>query len=222
MDETMPTVVRGIRLPRAASAWFLRAILVVTLVSSSLGQTAAPVAVPEPYDSILDLVFPWPEADLRRHVVTIAMRFRPSFSPESAIVLRFDDQGRATVTYSKAGIRISRFLSRSGVSDMGDRAVLERALQVETKNHTLNPIVAGQYLDDFWNALARSPRRIQETAGKFQLDGTNYELRVTTGLVKWHLSIQDEETQNEINGEMAIVQWMNAIRVAIGKIDESR
>jgi hypothetical protein len=163
--------------------------------------------------SVFEEAFPWPARDIAAAPLTIAMRFRPSFHAESAIVLRFDENGTAAVEYVKAGVRISEFLSKPNASANGNS--LTTALRLVERRQAGESTVGKEWLEGFWDSLTRSPISMKETMGRIQLDGTRYELQVVTGLNTWKLTIVDDEVENGVSGDMPIVRWMNSVRVAV-------
>jgi hypothetical protein len=193
------------------------AIFFIVFASEGLTQRSTlDVSDRDPYESLTEKAFPWIRADDRIGPLTIAMRFRPSFSPESEIILRFDDEGVASVDYVKAGISISELLSKPGLPSRLSPANLEKALQIERKKQRINPPLSKQWLDDFWDSLARSPIPIKETADLVQLDGTKYELQFSTRfLASCRLTILDNEVDSKVNGKVPIVYWMNSVRLAL-------
>jgi len=173
------------------------------------------------YESLLNKVFPWPEQNSADRVI-IAMRFAPSFHPESQIILRFDDKGAATAEHIevRTGVYTLTQSLNPGRRKVGnpasmDRAALEKALGLQRITRRVEGSVAGTWLDEFWKSLARSPEQIKNEAGHIQLDGTVYELRVITALANWQLSMADNEVAEKANGRVPVVRWMNSVRIAL-------
>lgn len=216
MDQAMSTM----RLSEKSRVLRWNRLLVVSLLivlaKPGFAQTMASASKSfNIYDSFAESAFPWPELSADTSPLQVTLRFLPSYSPASEIVLSFTENSCA-VEYLKAGVSMGRLIaSRRNLAELSDRDAVIKALQVGRTTHRVTGPQAKEWGDGFWDSLTRTPEAIRPKIGKLQLDGTRYELQVLTGLSQWRLSLADNEVNDTVNGETPIVRWMNSIRLAV-------
>jgi hypothetical protein len=186
---------------------------VLMFSTDASGQSPTPAAELS-YEEILDKVFPLDTRVGQETEMTIALRFRPSFSPETAITLRFDHEGAATIDYITAGSRIIEIV-RSHPAGSLDADALKKILKVEQSTQRLDSRAGKKLLKDLWDALPRSISYTKQNLGYVQLDGTKYEIYLSTGLTQWHVTVSDDEVEAKPNGSASVVRWMNSLRLSL-------
>jgi hypothetical protein len=192
------------------------ATLLLTIVPSPAYTQTDASGYYNVYDDIIEKAFPWPTLNADTPL-TITLRFLPSFSPPSQIIMKVN-QNSCTVEHLKAGVSIGRLIATRSLPAILDRDAVTNALQIERKNHRIDDHQTKEWLDAFWDALSRTPKAVRPNIGKFQLDGTEYELEILSGLTHWRLSIADTEAGKTVNGDTPIVRWMNSVRLAVDKL----
>jgi hypothetical protein len=161
---------------------------------------------------VLDLLFPWGSRTGDETLLRVVVRFLPSFNPASQLVMTSTDQ-QTTIEYSKSAVLFEKAIAASVTEDAATTA---KSIRLDRVNRSIEPKIARRWSDELWSALARSPSAVKKRVGLVQLDGTNYEIRISTSLAELSFSIQDEEvSDSKPTGKTQIVQWVNARRLEV-------
>ena len=141
--------------------------------------------------------------------VRVEVRFFPSFHPTSQLVITFTGK-QAKVEYLKSQILLDKAVRKSATEDP---VAIAKSIPLERRTALIDPDKARHWMDDLWPSLSQSPEVLRKTVGLLQLDGTKYEIRVSTSLAELSLTVLDEEIAgNEPNGQVPIVRWANAVK----------
>jgi hypothetical protein len=196
------------------AVWILSTIL-LGLVPFQSGLIAQAVEIDRTKtvrELVLDRALMWPDKPPDK-LATIALRFRPSFSPESQIILHFDDQG-AEASFLELKVPLRSIVPEA--APLNRIEGMSKSIPVRRTSKSFDQTSARALLDNFWNALAKSPQQIKEQLGLIQLDGTMYELRFQSGLTRFSFLILDDEVEEgKVTGQIPIVQWMNTLRLEL-------
>jgi hypothetical protein len=180
---------------------------------------------PETYDRVLDILFP--RDDSAKYVFVIVLRFKPSFQPESQVVIRRGlDRAEITEYTSLSGNVYSKL--NDVIAHGGKEDVVEMAKLIKVRKRLIDIPYAQvkqwhtSFLDSIRESLNSFKEKIEEYdtgTSTIALDGTFYDL--------WYKQISDEISfrlyDREVNdlrstGDLKIVQWMNTVRRDVSKL----
>ena len=168
---------------------------------------------------VLDILFPRDETAKNYLFV---LRFRPSFHPESQIVVKGDGDKIEVLEYTLLSgniyDKLDDVLAHGGSEDAVEmaRLIKVRRRSIEVPYSKVKQWRAG-FLGSFCE-LSKSFRDQTEKLDKkgtitLVLDGTYYDLWDNQGMNKMSFSFYDEEvSEQQPNGALKMVQWMNAVR----------
>jgi photosystem II stability/assembly factor-like uncharacterized protein len=170
------------------------------------------------YERVLDIVF---ERDRAGRDYNFVLRFEPSFSAESQIVVK-SVIGKTMVTeYSSLSGNIYRKLD-SAVAKGGKEDAIEMAKLIEVRKREIE-IPASQaalWRKSLADSIAASVKvweeRNEEAAngiGTLMIDGTLYQLWYNQDGTDISIAEWDHELrEREVTGELQVVRWMNTVR----------
>lgn len=178
----------------------------------------------ETYHRVLDIVFPRDEPAGNYYLV---LRFRPSSRPTSQIVIKRGRDKVEVIEYTSLSgniySKLNELMSQGSKEDPVEMAKLikarRRAIQVPYAQ--IKQWHAG-FLESLGQSLIAFRKQSEEfdKAGTISvvLDGTFYDLWYSQGVNDMSLSFYDEEVSDQQpNGALKTVQWMNAVRLDVAK-----
>ena len=200
-------------------------ILLVALAGSATAQQRSETnqqtenAAVSTSSTLLDRVMPLKDplrdrpGDYADTPVSIAVRVSPSFSSEWSFVLRFFEGG-ANVTFKQARMPI-RSVPDAERQNL-DEAAIEKLVNRTTVSIPLE--VSKTLVDEFWKALEQTIGQIKEEVGSFRIDGSRYEIVVSTTVGILSLNVFDEESSEiEVTGGSQIARLINRVRLGLGR-----
>ncbi len=218
----------------------LGALLTLALhVGSANAQESArksyPVVSRETYNRVLDILFPRDDPDPSQTVFALVLRFKPSFSPESQIVIKKDvnkvEKVEVVVYTSLDGDiyqRLNEALERGGKEDA---AKMAKSIRVKRRTVSIHYTLVKQWHKNFLDSISGSLKVFEQKLDKydeagtvsFALDGTTYDLWYEQGVHKMAFSLYDFEGDTPgDDGEFRLVQWMNAVRREVEALSNGR
>ena len=181
------------------------------------------------YEAVLDRIFP---RDRKGQIYVIFLRFAPSGRAESQITIKGDFAGSEVLESTVIGnstivATLEGFLRRGGAeSDLDQMAKL---VAVRTRAVAANSSQAATWASEFLDALSASLpalRAERERAERTRLqdmvlDGTRYSVWYRQGAVENYslsFAFDDSDSLEAAGGTLPVARWMNAVRLAIGKL----
>jgi hypothetical protein len=187
----------------------------------------SPVVTPVIYDKVLDAVFPREDPDTSRTVFMFVLRFKPSFKPESQIVIRKAVEGVDVIEYAVQNGnvygRLNDFLAHGGSENV---VKMSKLIIVRKTRVTVPYAQVKHWYNDLLTSIAASTgefsRRVEDfdkSGDRFALlDGTTYDLFYEQES-KMYFSLYDVEVDTAgSDGRFKMVQWMNTLRREVGKL----
>lgn len=175
------------------------------------------------YTRVLDSVFP---RDQAKGDYGFALRFKPSFAPESQIVIRRALNKVEVVEYTSLSGNIYRNLD-SIMAHGGKEDAVEMAKLIQVKRRSIEVPIAQvkMWHSSLLNSISASVKTFKQRGeesergiGTLRLDGTFYDLWYNQGIGDISFSVYDQEiSDREVTGELKLVRWMNTVRLDIGK-----
>lgn len=166
------------------------------------------------YQGTLDVLFPRDEGNLKETDYRIVLRFHPSFSAESQIVMSKMTGGSIQiVSYTLPGQKssVGDLLQELEIRGINSPDEIARRFQVVRKDVTLNP----QVVDDLirrYSALRINPALDYSAS----LDPSMYELWYDSVFNKLHVSVMGPSFEKAPRAD-ALFSWMNDVRLAVEK-----
>lgn len=206
----------------------IRATIVDSQGESSL-QDSEPksnkVISQETYNRVLDIVFPRDEPAGNYYLV---LRFRPSFHPQSQVVIKRGVDKVEVIEYTSLSGNIYSKLDEL-VSHGGKEDAVEMAKLIKVRRRSLQVPNAQvkQWHATFLESLGESLKTFRKRSEEFDkagtigvvLDGTFYDLWYSQGVSEMSFSFYDEEVSDQQpNGVLKTVQWMNVVRRDVEKL----
>lgn len=187
------------------------------------------VVSPETYDQVLDILFPCDAADSAKTVYAFALRFRPSFKPESQIVIRRGVEKIEVVEYTSPNGNIygklNEILARTGKEDAVEMA---KSIKVRRREISVSAAQIQRWHATLFDSIANTTRPLKDRGEEFDrtngsetilLDGAIYELWYENRLNKMSYTLHDVEVDTPgSDGEFKLVRWMNAVRREVAKL----
>ncbi|HLG15421.1 MAG TPA: hypothetical protein VJH03_13105 [Blastocatellia bacterium] len=172
----------------------------------------------ETYQLVLDTVFPR-EAPAANY--SVVLRFRPSFHPESQIVIKRGSNETEVIEYTSLSGNIYSKLDeiiRDGTNE--DATEMAKLIKVRRRLIQIPSSKVRQWYTDFLGSFGESLKRLRRESERFDksgtinvaADGTFYDLWYTQGVSEMAFSFYDLEVNEHPVGMLRIVQWMNKVR----------
>lgn len=178
----------------------------------------------ETYERVLDIVFSRNEPTQNYDFV---LRFKPSFAPESQILVKTPIIFKGAVdkvevvTYTSLSGNIYGVLN-STMAHGGKEDPVEMAKLIQVQKRVIEVPIARvrQWRRNLAAAFGASMKRLELRAaesergiGTITIDGTFYDLRYDQVGSHISFSVLDHEVSNrEVTGGLEIVRWMNTLR----------
>jgi hypothetical protein len=212
-------------------------ILMLLLSTDAFGQEQTPqsykVISSDTHETVLNLLFPLGALDEAKEFVLI-LRYKPSFEPESQIVMvARDGKMRVTDYTSLDGNIYSRLNRIKAETNREDPLEMSKMLHVR-KRELIVPFVRIQrWRQNLIDGVAASlrPKKFEtatppETASVI-LDGTVYELWDSSGVFggtgDFHYSVYGTEVSKRVfRDESPFIGWMKRIRKEISTLESDR
>jgi hypothetical protein len=194
-----------------------------TLVSEA-NPSAYLLAGDETQERVLDIVFP--RNDVKGDY-SFVLRFRPSFTPESQIIVRRGIDKIEVREYSPLSGSIYQTVNRLIAEGHKENPVeLAKHIKIKTRSYEVSLNQMRQWhaslLDSIGPSLKLFYNRSEEVEkGKMTIaqDGTFYDLWYKQGISEMSFSVYDEEIRDRtITGELKLVRWMNSVRNQVAKM----
>jgi len=187
-----------------------------------------PVVSATTYDKVLDAVFPREDPDTSRTIFMFVLRFKPSFKPESQIVVRKAVEGTDVIEYVALNgniyARLNDFLAHGGNENVVN---MSKLITVRKTSVRVSYAQVKKWYNDLLVNIAASTgefsRRVEEfdkSGDRYALlDGTTYELFYEQES-KAYFSLYDIEVDTPgSDGKFKLVQWMNTLRREIARLN---
>jgi hypothetical protein len=178
----------------------------------------------ETYNRVLDIVFPRDEPAGNYYLV---LRFRPSFHPTSQVVIKRGVDKVEVIEYTSLSgniySKLNELMSHGAKEDAVEMAKL---IKVGRRSVQVSNALVKQWHTSFLESLAESLKTFRKKSDEFDkagtidvvLDGTFYDLWYSQDVSEMSLSLYDEEVSDQQpNGHLKLVQWMNSIRHEVAK-----
>jgi len=188
-------------------------------------QTSNKVISQEIYNHVLDILFPRDEAAKNYLLV---LRFGPSLHPESQIIIKGGSDKVEVVEYTSLNGNIynqlNKFVIQGGKEDPVEMAKL---IKVHRRSIEVTPSEIKKWHAGFLSSFANLSKSFQNQTKQLNkdggitivLDGTLYQFWYSQGVGRTSFSVWDEEVSDEQpNGVLKIVQWMNSVRHIVEKL----
>lgn len=179
----------------------------------------------EIYDRVLDILFPRDEPASNYCII---LRFRPSLHPESQVVIRKNLDKVEVIEYiSLSGniySKLDELMSHGGKEDAVEMAKL---IKVHRRSIQVPNAQANQWHTNFLESLGELVKTFRKRSDEFDkagtidvvLHGTFYDLWYSQDVSEMSFSFYDEEVSDQQpNGILKTVQWMNAVRRDVEKL----
>jgi hypothetical protein len=177
----------------------------------------------ETHERVLDIVFEREKADRDYDFV---IRFEPSSAAESQIVVRRVSGKIELVEYSSLSgniySKLDGMMARGGKEDPVEMAKL---IQVRKRVIEVPPAQIMLWRRALADSVATSIRTLDQRiveaekgTGTVAVDGTFYHLWYDQVGSHISFSLLDQEVNDrEVTGELALVRWMNSVRLNVAK-----
>lgn len=220
----------------AALGAMLTLMLQVSSVNAQGGATLQnaqtktyPVIGGETYNRVLDILFPRDEPASGGTLWAVVLRFKPNSKPESQIIIRRDVNRKLEVVEytSPDGSIYGKLNEALARGDKEDAAEMAKSIRVTRREVSVAPAQARQWYATFFDSLASTTKTLRGAleesektgAESFVLHGTFYDLWYEQGLNEMSFKLYDVEVDKPgSDGELKLVQWMNAVRREVGRL----
>lgn len=220
----------------AALGAMLTLMLQVNSVNAQSGVTLQnaqtktyPVIGGETYNRVLDILFSRDEPASRGSLWAVVLRFKPSSKPESQIIIRRDVNRKLEVVEytSPDGSIYGKLNEALARGDKEDAMEMAKSIRVTRREVSVAPALARQWYVTFFDSLASTTKTLRGAleesektgAESFVLHGTFYDLWYEQGLNEMSFKLYDVEVDKPgSDGELKLVQWMNAVRREVGRL----
>jgi hypothetical protein len=197
-----------------------RYFFVCSLVLSTfaLAQSGAPrerngvLTATDRYQKTLDLLFPQERPDFRKVSYQIFLRFEPSFSPESQIVMTRQKDGTTDVfLYSLPDERssVADHINELVMQGIEDPLEISKRLRVDHRLVSVQRDVVERIVREYAD-LRISP--LLDT--RITLDPTTYELRYESVSNQLRVTLAGPDYSHAANAD-PVVRWMSETRLAV-------
>ncbi len=179
------------------------------------------------YSDVLDTVFPREIEEKNSTDWQITLRFHADSAPESQVVIRKTVTGVSVTHYraKKAAVftSINFWLNEHGREDVVE---MSKLIEVERREVPVKRRDVMNWHDGFFASALKSTQEIRYLSGEFDrkgswgvwLHGTRYQLWYEHNTTKIHYRFVDQEIHDtKVNGELALVRWMNQVRLFVQK-----
>jgi hypothetical protein len=190
------------------------------------GPKSEKVVSQETYVRVLDIVFP---RDEPRGDYVLVLRFKPSFHPESQVVIKRGVDKIEVIEYTSLSgniySKLNELKSHGGASE--NAVEMPKLIEVRRRSIQVPYTQVKQWHAGFLESLSESLRAFKKRSEEFDkagsitltIDGTFYDVWYGQGINDLSLSFYDEEVSDQQpNGVLKTVQWMNAVRRDVGKL----
>jgi hypothetical protein len=180
------------------------------------------------YNRVLDIVFPRDDPDPSETIFSFVLRFEPNSKPESQIVIRRRADKVEVFEYTLSNddvyTHLNEILTRTGKEDVVEMA---KSIRVNRRVTSISLDQAKQWYTAFFDSLTSTTKKLRERGEEFDktgsesfiLHGATYNLWYKQSLNKMSFSLYDVEVDTPgFDGEFKLVQWMNAVRLEVGKL----
>lgn len=177
----------------------------------------------ETHERVLDILFQRDEANRDYDFI---LRFAPSFAPESQIVVkrRFGKAEVVEYTSLSGNIygKLNNVMANGGKEDAAEMAKL---VQVKKRVIEVPTAQVRQWRKSLANSIGATMKALEQRDiedergnGTITIDGTFYYFWYTqvTGDISFNL-LDHEISDRKVTGLLALVRWMNTVRLDIGK-----
>ena len=192
--------------------FFVRLVLVSVL--GMLATDAGQIAITRELESaIRDKAFHTERDSPSKMPTSIKLLYLPSTHPESMIVIRFEDQSRASIAYMQAATSLAQVIQRLRSTTTIEPATAAKLMGVKKMQLDLDQGIALAWLKEFNAAVAKSLTSIAQNPFKrtAQLDGTLYKIELH-GQVEVSIDVTGSELGGDGSEDVPLVRWMNDIR----------
>lgn len=187
------------------------------------GPKSEKVVSQETYDLVLDIVFP---RDEPRGDYGLVLRFKPSFHPESQVMIKRGVDKIEVIEYtSLSGNIYSKLNKLKSHGDASENATeMAKLIEVRRRSIQVPNAQVKQWHAGFLESLGESLKAFKKRSEEFDkagsitltIDGTFYDVWYGQGINDMSLSFYDEEVSNhKRNGRLKTVQWMNTVRLDV-------
>jgi hypothetical protein len=183
------------------------------------------------YRRVLETLFPQHDPAAGGTLWKIVLRFNPSSQPESQIIIQqsADDISRFQIIEYELPDgsiynQLNQYLAQGNKTDVTQMA---KSIKVKRKEANITRAQARQWRMTFYPALNSTTNRLRVEAEAIEKTGTEafvihgafYEVWLYQGLKKISVSLQDVDIDKaRPGGEYKLVQWMNSVRLSVGKL----
>lgn len=188
----------------------------------------SPVIGGETYNRVLDMLFPRNEPASGGTLWAVILRFKPSSKPESQIIIRRGVNKIEAIEYTSSDgsiyDKLNEALARGSKEDAAEMA---KSIRVTRREMSVAQAQARRWSATFFDSLASTTKTLREAfeesektgAESFVLHGTFYDLWYEQGLNEVSFKFYDVDIDKPgSDGELKLVQWMNAVRRDVGKL----
>jgi hypothetical protein len=196
-----------------------------TSTGQDQGLKSNKVISQETYNRVLDIVF---TRDEPRGDYGLVLRFKPSFHPESQVVIKRGVNKVQVIEYTSLSGNIYSKLDEVVTHGGKDDAVeLAKLIKVRRRSVLVPNVQVKQWHSSFLESLGDSLKTFKKRSEEFDrertitvvIDGTFYDLWYSQGTNDMSFSFYDEEiSDQQPNGALKIVQWMNVVRADVEKL----
>lgn len=179
----------------------------------------------ETYTRVLDILFP---RDETAKSYLFVLRFGPSFHAESQIVIRGIGDKMEVLEYTSLSgniyDKLNAVLANGGSEDA---VAMARLIKVRRRSIEVPYSKVKQWRAAFLDSFCELSKSLGDKAEQMDkqgtvtlaLDGTFYDLWESQGMGKMSFSFYDEEVgAQQPNGALKMVQWMNAVRREVERL----
>jgi hypothetical protein len=192
-------------------------------------DNSSKVVSQETYNRVLDILFPRDDVDSSSGTVfVLVLRFKPSFHPESQVVIRRRFAKVEVLEYTSPDGNIYGQLNQlSARVGKGDAVELAKLIKVKRRAVEVPYSQVKQWHGAFLISVGDSLATFREKNEEYDkahtltvaLDGTFYDLWYQQGIDEVSFSLYDAEiAEQQPNGEFKLVRWMNAVRRDVEKL----
>jgi hypothetical protein len=228
--------IEGISLRLVAQVVLNSALMLALQVSTVTGQSNSsqenpqkpyPVVSWETYNRVLEIVFPRDDPDTSKTIFEFVLRFEPSFHATLQIVIRKrGDRIEVTEYTSPDGNIFDKLNEMLDRGSKEDAVAMAKSIRVKRREISVPDTEIKRWYKGFFDNLAMTEKTLKQRGEESDktrsvtlvLDGTTYDVWYKESLDKVSLSLYDVEVDTPgSDGELKLVQWMNAIRREVAK-----
>ncbi|MCM3874614.1 MAG: hypothetical protein ND895_28300 [Pyrinomonadaceae bacterium] len=212
-------------------------VLMLSVSINAFGQGQPPQSYKvisfDTHDKVLNLLFPLDALDEAKEFALI-LRYKPSFEPESQIVIVARDGKMQVTDYTSLDGNIYSKLNQiKAETNREDPLEMSKALQVRKRELTVPFVQIQRWRQNLIDGVAASlrPKKF-ETATPPKttsviLDGTVYELWDSSGVFRgsgdFHYSVYGTEVSKRVfRDESPFIGWMKRIRKEISRLESDK